>query len=85
MSFFDSNLPACPNDEPEKCRIIEIRATQTCMNSPIVYNGRGEPIDGGRNINRSAIRCLTCGRQWVGTIRELERAQGKPIEWKEAQ
>lgn len=66
-----------------KCQFVSMGGSITTMYSPIVYDKDGKPVGGGSNIVTSMIRCQTCSRVWISRQTELEKAQGKPIEWEE--
>lgn len=79
--------PDCPNTRHDPirmssdCRFIDEGSISTCMHSPIEYDRDGKPISGGLNRVTSSLSCSVCGRKWIETRTELERAQGKPATW----
>jgi hypothetical protein len=57
-----------------------VRST-TAMHSPIIYNRRNEPVDGGKNVATKVLHCLTCNQSWTCKQTELEELQGELPKW----
>ena len=75
------NYPPCPSVHDVCCFQSE-GGWSTLMSSPITYDREGRAVGGGLNKVTKVIRCNTCGKRWMATQTELERAQGVPCVWK---
>jgi hypothetical protein len=74
--------PPCP-DPGRDCRFETLPGMQTLLYSPVIYNRNGEPVGGGGNSISQSVRCLTCGKKWIESRKELEIAQGVKPNWQE--
>jgi len=72
------NYPECQRND---CRFQDMGGSITCVYNPIRYDKAGNPVGGGSNIVTSYVKCHTCGKIWCSKQSELERAQGKHVDW----
>lgn len=72
----------CTRDD---CRFVDEGSATTLMWSPIVYDKHGNPVGGGDNSVRKAVRCLSCGKTWISSAKEIDDVLGKPRDWREVE
>ncbi len=73
-----------PSCERGDCLFESLGLRRTLMYSPILYDKSGAPIAGGSNEVTEGVRCRSCKKIWDSKSTELKRAQGIPLDWKEA-